>query len=72
MVEQKERRKSGEKAPIYKVDIAKCNDKCDTCISVLGCPAITRDGTKAYIDNFTCTGCGICVQICPYKAIVQE
>jgi indolepyruvate ferredoxin oxidoreductase alpha subunit len=72
MVEQKERRKSGEKAPIYKVDTAKCNDKCDTCISVLGCPAITRDGTKAYIDSFTCTGCGVCVQICPYKAIVQE
>ncbi|MEJ2739470.1 MAG: 4Fe-4S dicluster domain-containing protein [Dehalococcoidia bacterium] len=41
-------------------------------MSVLGCPAITRDGAKAYIDNFTCTGCGVCVQICPYKAIVQE
>ena len=72
MLEQKERRKKGEKAPVFKVDTAKCNDKCDTCMSVLGFPAITREGTKAHIDNFTCTGCGVCVQICPYKAIVQE
>jgi indolepyruvate ferredoxin oxidoreductase alpha subunit len=72
MVEQREKRKKGEKATIYRVDAEKCRDKCETCIAVLGCPAITRDGTKATIDSFTCTGCGVCAQICPYKAIMQE
>jgi indolepyruvate ferredoxin oxidoreductase alpha subunit len=72
MIEQKEQKKRGDKAVRYRVVPEKCSDKCDTCIAVLGCPAITRDGTKAVIDSFTCTGCGVCAQICPYKAIVQE
>jgi indolepyruvate ferredoxin oxidoreductase alpha subunit len=72
MIEQRDRRKKGEKAAIFRVDVDRCSDKCDTCISTFGCTAITRDGTKAVIDNFTCTGCGVCMQICPYKAIVQE
>jgi ferredoxin len=27
------------------------------------------DGKKAIIDAGTCTGCGICVDVCPHQAL---
>ena len=49
-------------------------DKCRNCKQCLkaGCPAITvRDG-KPFIDATQCNGCGLCVNICPFDAIVKE
>lgn len=49
------------------VDTETCKS-CKKCLSA-GCPAIAfRDG-KAFIDNTQCTGCTVCAQICPFKAI---
>ena len=52
------------------VDADKCIG-CGKCIRELGCPAIIldSDGKKAKIDTSMCTGCTLCEQICPVKAI---
>ena len=46
--------------------------KCGVCMK-LGCPAITKkeDG-KIVIDPTQCNGCGLCVGVCPFHAIVKE
>ena len=74
----------GVKAIIFKspcIAIAKSTQKaeisekciqCKKCIREIGCPGlILRDG-KVAIDGSLCTGCGLCGQICPKKAIVSE
>ena len=52
------------------VDPAKCVG-CGRCVGELGCPALIRaaDGRKAIIDETLCTGCTLCEQVCPVKAI---
>ena len=52
------------------VDPGKCIG-CGKCIRELGCPAIIldSDGKKAKIDTSVCTGCTLCEQLCPVKAI---
>jgi len=42
---------------------------CKTCLR-LGCPAISTDvDGKSRINPSLCSGCGVCIQVCPYKAI---
>ncbi len=61
-------RRAGVKPPVYRVVEEKCT-ACGICYTVFNCPAIMkRSGGKAYIDPVLCTGCGECVQICPFKA----
>ncbi len=72
IIEQREKRKKGEEVVPYQVYQDKCNDRCDACITLLGCPAIMKEDGKTIIDSFLCTGCGICAQVCPYKAIMEE
>jgi len=54
--------------PAFSVEKEICNG-CRKCISELGCPAISLDGTKALIEISLCYGCSICAQVCPQKAI---
>ena len=52
---------------------------CKKCITEIGCPGLgfdqTRRGVKskdrgqAFVDASLCNGCGLCVQVCPFKAI---
>ena len=42
--------------------------KCKQCLK-LGCPAISLVGDKVVIDQTQCNGCGLCVNVCPFKAI---
>jgi indolepyruvate ferredoxin oxidoreductase, alpha subunit len=72
MEDQRQKRRKGEKTIPCTVEKGKCNAKCTTCIKLLGCPAITKEGTYAVIDSTQCTGCGLCLQVCPYKAIRKE
>jgi indolepyruvate ferredoxin oxidoreductase alpha subunit len=72
IIEQREKKKRKEAVVPYHIDPEKCNVKCNACIELLGCPAIIKEGTKTVIDSSLCTGCGVCAQICPYKAIVVE
>ena len=49
------------------------SDKCKnhrTCINELACPAFSVIDNRVSIDPDLCTGCSVCAQICPEKAIV--
>ena len=48
----------------------KCK-KCKMCLK-LGCPAILWKDGEVRIDRTQCNGCGLCVNLCPFGAIVKE
>jgi len=50
-----------------------CGPSCEKCITGFHCPAFLRDveGRHEIVD-FLCVGCGACVNLCPYRAIVDE
>ena len=43
---------------------------CRRCLRELGCPALAA-GEKPYITP-ACFGCGLCAELCPKQAIVEE
>ncbi len=65
-------RKRREKEPLipYQVDPEVCQG-CRVCTDKLGCAATIWEGEHASIDLTLCSGCGVCAQICPYKAIQE-
>ena len=50
------------------VNYDKCND-CRKCVDNLACPAISVVDEKVVIDDRSCKGCTVCVQMCDEKAI---
>lgn len=44
---------------------------CKLCMK-LGCPAISVVDNKVKIDPTQCNGCGLCVGVCPFGAIVKK
>lgn len=52
---------------------------CKKCITEIGCPGLgfdqarkaakSNDRGQAFVDASLCNGCGLCVQVCPFKAI---
>ena len=68
--------KLGYPKPVAKsVDNEKCIG-CRKCINELGCPGLslsTKTNAKGKqiveIDGALCTGCGLCAEVCPVKAI---
>jgi indolepyruvate ferredoxin oxidoreductase alpha subunit len=68
---QRDRRQKGVRVRPYRVDREVCTD-CRLCVTSLGCPAILIEDEKVVIDAAQCDGCGLCAQICPSGAIVQE
>ncbi len=55
--------------------IGKCevSDKCKKCKQCmkLGCPAISNVNGNIIIDKNQCNGCGLCMNVCPFDAIVK-
>lgn len=69
LLENRDKRKRGEKIPVYTIDQDKCK-KCKLCISKFGCPAIYYgENDEILIDEQQCNGCGNCATICPFNAI---
>ncbi len=58
---------AGKQGEPKKVNQEKCIG-CQACLA-LGCPAISFADNQAFILATTCTGCGMCVEICPKGAI---
>ncbi|MBO4990745.1 MAG: indolepyruvate ferredoxin oxidoreductase subunit alpha [Firmicutes bacterium] len=50
------------------IDQEKCR-KCKMCVKT-GCPAI-YSGDTITINRESCTGCGVCAQVCPFDAIKE-
>jgi len=73
-------REKREKARPYEmhVDRDKCIGEacgCDRlCTRVFGCPGLVWDRKegRASIDETVCTGCGVCADICPQRAIIRR
>jgi indolepyruvate ferredoxin oxidoreductase alpha subunit len=66
-----------EKAKPFSVKIneQKCKGKeCAVCSSEFRCPALFQDENtgKTRIKEDICSGCGVCVDICPFKSIIRE
>ncbi len=56
---------------LYTVDQEKCT-KCKICVSQFACPAIYIDENgDIRISDVLCTGCGVCVDVCPFNAIKE-
>ena len=65
--------KRDEKGAISKkhyIDQEVCK-KCRTCVDRFQCPAISSVDKVQTIDDDLCAGCGVCAQVCPYKAIKE-
>ena len=59
-----------DKSPKPKVKVEGCKN-CGLCMK-LGCPAISKDEKGVKIDVNQCTGCEVCVQVCPFGALKKE
>lgn len=60
-----------EKAKKLFVKVTDACEGCEYCIRHFECPAIIfdNDNKRADIDPLLCSGCGVCVHVCPKKAI---
>jgi indolepyruvate ferredoxin oxidoreductase alpha subunit len=67
LMDIREKRRRGVKTVQAKIT-DKCNN-CMACIKLLACPAIVVEEGKVKIDEVFCSGCGLCISVCPYKAI---
>ena len=65
------KRRAGEPIRPFRVDPEKCTH-CLSCINTYACPAFVDRGDVVEIDPALCFGCGSCVQVCPFGAIVPS
>jgi len=49
-------------------------EECGVCSKSFRCPALVIDSVqnKARIREDACSGCGVCVEVCPFSAISKE
>ena len=64
-----------EKPFSIRIQEDKCKgEECAICSSAFRCPALYQDteSGKAKIKEEICSGCGVCVEICPFNAIRKK
>ncbi|MEW5913487.1 MAG: thiamine pyrophosphate-dependent enzyme [Thermodesulfobacteriota bacterium] len=60
---------------LVRVNPDKCKgSECGICYGSLRCPAFEQEAEtgRASIRQESCPGCGLCVQVCPFKAIEKQ
>ncbi len=58
-----------------KIDKTLCKgEKCKICAADFGCPALSWDYESGHpiVIVHACVQCGACIDVCPYKAIVED
>ncbi|MFP5213936.1 MAG: indolepyruvate ferredoxin oxidoreductase subunit alpha [Acidobacteriota bacterium] len=57
-----------------RVEVTEKCKGCDFCYKQFECPALQPQGDKEpiRIDQTLCTGCGVCVDVCPHGALVTS
>jgi indolepyruvate ferredoxin oxidoreductase, alpha subunit len=58
-----------EKNPPISIVEDQCTG-CKRCMGI-GCPALTQRDGKAQLNSTLCTGCGVCVGLCKFEAMVK-
>ncbi|MBM2831616.1 MAG: Iron-sulfur protein [Dehalococcoidia bacterium] len=61
----------GRRQPVPHVDQEHCytNMGCSLCSTACPVGALTGNKTALSLDSDKCTGCGICVSVCPWQAL---
>lgn len=56
-----------------KVTVTEDCEECNLCLDRFECPALYKDEElgRVAVNQALCTGCGVCLQICPKGAIVE-
>jgi indolepyruvate ferredoxin oxidoreductase alpha subunit len=69
-----DRRQAERLSPRKKITITEACDGCRYCTTRFECPALVYDeeGKRVDVDMLLCTGCGVCVHVCPTGAIREE
>ncbi|MCP4117452.1 MAG: 4Fe-4S dicluster domain-containing protein [Desulfobacteraceae bacterium] len=64
--------KEQRKEQYRKVEVSEDCDGCGYCVSHFECPALVldSDNERVDIDASLCSGCGVCVHVCPKGSIV--
>jgi indolepyruvate ferredoxin oxidoreductase alpha subunit len=60
--------------PWLNVAVTDACDGCGFCQSQFECPALVMEagGQRVGVDRMLCSGCGVCVHVCPKHAIVCQ
>jgi indolepyruvate ferredoxin oxidoreductase alpha subunit len=64
--------RQGQSGDPVAVTITEDCDGCGYCHQHFECPALVAgaDGDPTQVDRLTCSGCGVCLDVCPKNAIV--
>ena len=64
-------RRQKDAGPGIRVRISDGCDGCGFCVDHFECPALVMasDGGRVILDEALCSGCGVCIHVCPKKSI---
>jgi indolepyruvate ferredoxin oxidoreductase alpha subunit len=67
-------KQAGKAQTIYKVEVTEECIACRHCLDDFECPALLMNEItgQAAVDPLRCTGCGVCVHVCPAGAIAMK
>jgi indolepyruvate ferredoxin oxidoreductase alpha subunit len=63
---------SSKKLPSRRVTVSRQCTGCQYCITNFECPALSIENDMCTVKSDLCSGCGVCVHVCPVHAITIE